>query len=175
MKTAATSGVPLAGLGISQNSYRRFGFAASYKYEDLTSDSGDSDGSVTVTPQSSYSNKGEESRVDWNKYNSFSLSGHVMLPYKLDVATIFDARDGQRYNITTGTDNNGDGFFNDRPSLASTPGSGVYSTPFGLLTTKYGQWKCAKKPWHDAGEDTSRFERQPCFSVSQRTRRRPER
>ena len=126
---------PLAGLGISQNSYKRFGFSASYKYEDLTSDSGDSDGSVIESPQSSYSNTGEKSRVDWNKYNSFSFSGHVMLPYKLDVATIFDARDGQRYNITTGTDNNGDGFFNDRPSFASAPGPGVYSTPFGLLTT----------------------------------------
>ena len=38
------------------------------------------------------------------------------------------------YNITTGTDNNGDGNFNDRPSYASAPGQGVFSTRFGLLT-----------------------------------------
>jgi hypothetical protein len=46
----------------------------------------------------------------------------------------FDAGDGIPYNITTGTDNNGDGDFNDRPSYASIPGPGVYSTRFGLLT-----------------------------------------
>jgi hypothetical protein len=37
--------------------------------------------------------------------------------------------------VTTGTDNNGDGNFNDRPAYASAPGPGVYSTRFGLLTT----------------------------------------
>jgi hypothetical protein len=42
---------------------------------------------------------------------------------------------GEPYNITTGTDANGDGNFNDRPSYASAPGPGVYSTRFGLLTT----------------------------------------
>ena len=37
--------------------------------------------------------------------------------------------------MTTGTDANGDGDFNDRPSYASAPGPGVYTTPFGLMTT----------------------------------------
>lgn len=42
---------------------------------------------------------------------------------------------GRPYNITTGTDANGDGDFNDRPSLVPASGPGVYSTRFGLLTT----------------------------------------
>jgi hypothetical protein len=117
--------------GINQNSYKRFGFSATYKYENVKSDGGDNPSS----PQSSYSNRGESSRVDWNHWNSFTFSGHVVLPYKLDLATIFDARNGSRYNIITGTDNNGDGDFNDRPAYASAPGSGVYKTRFGLLTT----------------------------------------
>jgi hypothetical protein len=32
-------------------------------------------------------------------------------------------------------DNNGDGVFNDRPSTASQAGTGVFQTPFGLLST----------------------------------------
>ena len=46
-----------------------------------------------------------------------------------------DAQSGAPYNVTTGTDNNGDGVFNDRPSYASAPGPGVYATRFGLLST----------------------------------------
>jgi hypothetical protein len=60
--------------------------------------------------------------------------GSLTLPYKLVVTTIFDANSGHPYNLTTGTDNNGDGDFNDRPAYTSTPG-GVYSTRFSLLTT----------------------------------------
>jgi hypothetical protein len=32
-------------------------------------------------------------------------------------------------------DNNGDGVFNDRPSLTAQQGAGTYQTPFGLLNT----------------------------------------
>jgi hypothetical protein len=126
---------PLAGLGISQNSFKRFGFSASYKYEDAKSDGGDNDGTTITSPQSSYSSRGEASRIDWNHWNTLTFSGHALLPYKLELATILDARDGSRYNIVTGTDNNGDGIFNDRPSFASVSGAGVYATRFGLLTT----------------------------------------
>jgi hypothetical protein len=42
---------------------------------------------------------------------------------------------GAPYNITTGTDANGDGSFNDRPSYTSAIENGTYATPFGLMTT----------------------------------------
>ncbi len=87
-----------------------------------------------VGPQSSYSNAGESARVDWLRFNGASLFGNVTLPWKIDLSTQFDAYQGRPYNITTGTDNNGDGDFNDRPSYASAPGPGVYSSPYGLLT-----------------------------------------
>jgi hypothetical protein len=61
--------------------------------------------------------------------------GVLQLPYKVELDTQFSARPGLPYNITTGTDANGDGTFNDRPSYASAPGTGVYSTPYGLMTT----------------------------------------
>ena len=53
----------------------------------------------------------------------------------VELSAEMDAQSGQSYNVTTGTDNNGDGVFNDRPSYAPTPGPGVYATRFGMLST----------------------------------------
>jgi len=72
--------------------------------------------------------------VEWSKNNFVSLKANLVLPYKLELATQFDAGEGVRYSITTGTDNNGDGDFNDRPSFATAPGPSVYATRFGLMT-----------------------------------------
>jgi hypothetical protein len=58
-----------------------------------------------------------------------------MLPFKIELDSQFSTRPGRPYNITTGTDANGDGAFNDRAAFASAPGAGVYSTRFGLLTS----------------------------------------
>ena len=49
-------------------------------------------------------------------------------------SSLLNFQSGHPYNITTGTDANGDGDFNDRPSYASASGPGIYSTPFGMLT-----------------------------------------
>ena len=85
-------------------------------------------------PQSSYSKQGEAGRrYNWSR-NSVTLSGNLNLPYQIAATTQFDFSDGVPYNITTGTDNNGDGDFTDRPSYASAPGPGVYKTPYGLMT-----------------------------------------
>lgn len=84
-------------------------------------------------PQSSYSSHGESSRPDWQS-NGGSLEGTLNLPAKIQFSTQLAARTGRPYNITTGTDANGDGTFNDRPAYASAPGAGVYDSPFGLLT-----------------------------------------
>jgi len=118
-------------VGLSQHSYKRFGFSATYKYENVKSDGGDNINS----PQSSFSDRGESARVDWWKTNNFTLFGNVTLPYKLELSSQFDTHSGVPYNVTSGTDSNGDGNFNDRPSYASAPGPGVYSTRFGLITT----------------------------------------
>jgi hypothetical protein len=58
----------------------------------------------------------------------------LKLPEKIELSTEFFVQYATPYNITTGTDANGDGNFNDRPSYASAPGAGVYSTHYGLLT-----------------------------------------
>ena len=117
-------------LNLSQHSYKWFGVSASYTHMNFKSDTLSS-----LTPQSSYSNKGESARVYWESKNGFTLFGNLNLPYRIEATTQFDAYSGHPYDITTGTDNNGDGNFTDRPSYASAQGPGVYSTRFGLLTT----------------------------------------
>lgn len=121
---------PAATFSVSQHSYKRFGLSAAYGYTNFKTYS-----PGNGTPQSSYSNRGEWGRLDYERKNSFTLLGTANLPYKVQAAVQFDAGNGRAFDITTGTDNNGDGNFTDRPSYASAPGSGVYSTRFGLLTT----------------------------------------
>lgn len=120
----------VASFSLDQHSYKQFGFSASYTHMNLKTDT-----LANLTPQSSYSNKGESARIYWERKNSFTLFGNLNLPYRIVATTQFDAGGGLPYNITTGTDNNGDGNFTDRPSYAPAPGPGVYKTPYGLMTT----------------------------------------
>ena len=116
---------------LDQNSFKRFNLSFHYRHLNFKSNVVDTG---LNSPQSTYSDHGESGRVEWSRTNYYTLTGNLVLPYKFELATQFDAGDGSRYGLTTGTDNNGDGNFNDRPSYSSTPGSGVYNTPYGLLT-----------------------------------------
>ncbi len=114
---------------LSQHSYKRFDLNLSAYMLHFKSDAT----LQIASTQSSYSNEGESSRPDWQS-DGGSVESTLHLPGKIEFSTQFAARTGHPYDITTGTDNNGDGDFNDRPSYASAPGPGVYSTPFGLVT-----------------------------------------
>ncbi|RRA47194.1 TonB-dependent receptor [Acidipila sp. EB88] len=118
-------------LGLDQHSYKRFGFFAGYLNMHFDTDVGNG----TVFPQSSYSDAGEKSRADWEQRHQFFAFGNLNLPYKVQLSTQFNASSGPPYNVTTGTDANGDGQFNDRPTYATAAGTGVYPTKFGLLST----------------------------------------
>jgi hypothetical protein len=111
---------------------KRAAISVYYVHTNLRTDTGMTGVS---SPQSSYGESGESSRPDGESRNAVYANGHITLPYKVELSSILDALGGQPYNIISGTDVNGDGNFNDRPSYASTPGAGVYSTKFGLLTT----------------------------------------
>ncbi|WP_252263745.1 TonB-dependent receptor [Paracidobacterium acidisoli] len=129
-QNSARAAGPALTLSLEQHHYKRFGLLARYGYVNFKADS-----PGNRTPQSSYSDKGEWGRLNYERKNSFTLFGTLNLPSKVLAAIQFDVGNGRAYDITTGTDNNGDGNFTDRPSYASAPGAGVYSTRFGLLTT----------------------------------------
>jgi hypothetical protein len=116
---------------VDQHGYKRFGLYSRYAHQNFKANVGDN----LTSPQSNYSELGESARVDWRKSNSVSFLGNLNAPYRIELSAQLDASAGAPYNVSTGTDNNGDGNFNDRPAYASAPGPGVYSTRFGLLTT----------------------------------------
>lgn len=117
--------------GADNHSSSRFGFSAYYVFFNVKANA--TSGANLVSPQSSYSDRGEKAPDDGAGRHAIYASGNVRFPYKIDFASILDAETGQPYNLLTGIDTNGDGIFNDRPSYASTPGSG-YTTPFGVLS-----------------------------------------
>ncbi len=65
-----------------------------------------------------------------------SLGGYFFynLPAKISIGTDFSLNSGARFNITTGRDTNGDGYYSERPSFASDSNKpGVIPTPYGIL------------------------------------------
>jgi hypothetical protein len=118
-------------IGADHNGGKRFDISAYYVHTNLKTNTGTN----IISPQSSYNDKGESSRPDGQVLNAIYASGSLNLPWKVEFSSILDAESGQPYNVTTGTDANGDGDFNDRPSYASVSGAGVYSTRFGGLST----------------------------------------
>jgi hypothetical protein len=118
-------------LGLDQHSYKRFGIFVGYLYFNLKTDAD----SATLFPQSSYSDRGETARASWESTHRLFAIGQLSLPVKLSLTSQFDASSGNPYDVVTGMDNNGDGVFNDRPSLTAEQGTGTYQTPFGLLNT----------------------------------------
>jgi hypothetical protein len=118
-------------LGLDQHSYKRFGIFVGYLYFNLKTDAD----SATLFPQSSYSDRGETAHASWESTHRLFAIGQLNLPQKLSLTSQFDASSGNPYDVVTGMDNNGDGVFNDRPSLTAEQGTGTYQTPFGLLNT----------------------------------------
>jgi hypothetical protein len=118
-------------VGADQHSYKRFGIFVGYLYFNLKTDAD----SASLFPQSSYSDRGETARASWESTHRLFAIGQLNLPRGLSLTSQFDASSGNPYDVETGMDNNGDGVFNDRPSLTAQQGTGTYQTPFGLLNT----------------------------------------
>jgi hypothetical protein len=56
------------------------------------------------------------------------------LPARFSIGTDFSINRGNRFNITTGRDTNGDGYYSERPSFATNLSKpGLISTPYGVL------------------------------------------
>lgn len=56
------------------------------------------------------------------------------LPFNFSLAGTWTLRTGTRFNITTGRDSNGDGFYGERPAFAADPNKpGVVRTRYGVL------------------------------------------
>jgi hypothetical protein len=76
---------------------------------------------------------GEWARPFWLARHRFFLTSIISFKWNLRLSTSINAASGTPFNITTGRDNNGDGNFNDRPSLTDLSDPRAIATLFGLL------------------------------------------
>jgi hypothetical protein len=99
----------------------------------------DSDASgVTYFPSRQYDIAFDYGRASNDIRNRVALFGQISLPYDIQASPLLVANSGQPFNITTGSDTNGDQQFNERPALVGasfcTAGQKRYfATQYGCL------------------------------------------
>ncbi|PYS82814.1 MAG: hypothetical protein DMF67_11560 [Acidobacteria bacterium] len=128
-ETSGVQNVEQLNVGVSKQISRTFSLFANYT---LGKAQGDTDfGSF---PVNQYDLRGEYGRSSFDVRHRFTLVGQVGIPYlKLALNPIIIASTGRPFNIITGSDNNLDGIFNDRPAFADsrTAAADLRHTPFG--------------------------------------------
>jgi len=110
-----------------------------FGYYSLNSAHGDTSGATSdiTTPGNIAADYG---RTAFDVRNRIFLAGSVTLPKYIQLSPFFLAQSGTPYNITTGSDNNFDTFYNDRADLVtgvapngstikSIPGCGTFAQP----------------------------------------------
>ena len=116
-------------VGVNQASHKRFNIFSGYLWFDFHTNADQ----PFLLPQSSYDSRGEWARPFWQARHRVFLVSLLNLPWKLRASTELNLASGTPFNITTGRDNNGDGNFNDRPSLAEINQLGALLTPLGVF------------------------------------------
>ena len=69
------------------------------------------------TPAYMYDFTGEYGRARGDVRHNISIFGNVTLPWGISMNPFVTMRSGNPFNITKGTDSNGDGFFTERPTF----------------------------------------------------------
>jgi hypothetical protein len=96
---------------------------------------GDTEG-ASYFPADSYDLGSEYGPQSYYSKHAASLAMIYRAPWNVTISPILQARTPERFNITTGLDNNGDAVFTDRPAFAADLGRpGVVVTPFGAFDT----------------------------------------
>ena len=91
---------------------------------------------VSSNPSNSQNLKADYGRAGFNARNRLFLVGTYAAPHYFRISPFIVAQSGEPFNITISQDQNGDSFFNDRPSFApsqscSPTNTNIYCTPFG--------------------------------------------
>ena len=117
---------------------RRF---SAFGYYTFGSSHSDSEGPGSF-PANQFDLRSEYGRAGFDVRHRVFIGGSISAPYGCMLSPFIVASSGPPYNITTGSDLNGDSLFNDRPAWAtdlSRPS--VVLTPYGAFDTAplYGQ------------------------------------
>ena len=98
----------------------------------LSSTLSDTDGPATLPADArNLANELGPSAVDMR--HAAYAGGVLNLPHSISISPSVSMRSGRPFNIVTGSDNNGDTIFMDRPALAAPGEPGAVQTAFGLF------------------------------------------
>ena len=89
-------------------------------------------------PSNQYNTRLDYGRAGYDVRHRAYIGGNIGLPFRWSVAPFVTLSSAPPFNITTGTDYNGDGITNDRPSIA-----GSASNPKNVKVTPYGTFNLA--------------------------------
>jgi hypothetical protein len=87
-------------------------------------------GGPSSSPSNQYDLHQDYGRASFDTRNRLFLSGSALLAHNIRISPFVLANSGVPFNITTGTDNNGDSYFNDRPAFAAH-GPGAVTNQYG--------------------------------------------
>ncbi len=107
----------------------RFSFYGSYR---LAFSRSDTDG-ATTSPANSYDLSTEFGRSILDQRHQLYFETFVELPWGMQLSPNVYAASAAPSNITTGSDNNGDTLFTDRPAFALASDPGAIVTPSGVF------------------------------------------
>ncbi len=93
---------------------------------------------VNGFPSNQYNTSLDYGRAGYDVRHRGFIGGTVGLPFKISAAPFVTISSAPPFNLTTGTDYNGDGIINDRPSFATSA-----DNPKNVKTTKYGTFNLA--------------------------------
>ncbi|MFT4114352.1 TonB-dependent receptor domain-containing protein [Silvibacterium sp.] len=88
---------------------------------------------VSGNPSNSANLKQDYGRAAFDVRNRLFLMGSYMAPWQVRLSPFVVLQTGTPFNITTGQDNNGDSFFNDRPTFAQSGDTDTVATSYGTF------------------------------------------
>lgn len=111
----------------------------------------DTDGAGSF-PAYSYDFSGEYGNSSLDIRHNFTIGGSISMPWKVRLSPFIIANSGRPFNITTGTDSNGDTLFTERPTFAALAArcaslgitgsfceTGNVSDPNAIIPRNYGR------------------------------------
>jgi hypothetical protein len=99
---------------------------------------GQAHSNVNGFPSNQYDTSLDYGRANFDVRHRAFVGGNVGLPFRWTAAPFVTLSSAPPFNIVTGTDYNGDGIINDRPSFATSA-----SNPKNVKTTPYGRFDLA--------------------------------
>ncbi len=117
------------GVSVQGDFSEKFSFNASYRLAFARSDTD----AANSAPANSYDLSTEFGRTQTDQRHRFYFEAYAELPWHVRLSPSINVASGAPFNITTGSDDNSDTLFTDRPAFANPSDPGAVVTPFGIF------------------------------------------